>query len=285
MTDQRRVSWALWLTGGFLVVEVIGGFVSGSLALLADAGHMLTDAGALALALAALRASARPATIRHTYGQHRFQVLAAFVNGATLIGISAWIALEAIQRLIHPVAVEGLGMLAVAVAGLFANLASFLILHGGDPRNLNLRGAALHVLSDLLGSAAAIVGAVVIMLTGWMPVDPLLSLLVVALVLRSAWRLVVSSWNVLMEATPEGVEVDALRAGLIAEVPGVLDVHHVHVWSLSPQHPMVTLHARIAHGADGDAILVALGEVLARRFELPHATIQIEREICADQGH
>ena len=277
--------WALCLTAGFMLIEMAGGFLAGSLALLADAGHMLTDAGALALALAAIRAAAKPPTIRHSYGQHRFQVLAAFINGATLIGISAWILLEAIQRLISPVAVEGETMMAVAAAGLVVNLASFVFLHGGDARNLNMRGASLHVLSDLLGSAAALLGAGVIMLTGWLPIDPILSVLVSLLILRSAWGLVASSWHVLMEGTPEGVELEALRDGLIAGVPGVIDIHHIHVWSLNPQHPMVTLHAKIGQDADSDAILVALGDVLARRFELPHATIQIEREVCLDKEH
>lgn len=278
--NERRVLWALLLTCGFMGAEVVGGLLSGSLALLADAGHMLTDAAALALSLAAFRASRRPETLSHSYGQHRFQVLAAFLNGGALIVIALWIAVEAVQRLFSPVPVMGGTMLTVAVLGLAVNLAAFLILHGGERDNLNMRGAALHVLGDLLGSAAAIVAALVIMATGWTPIDPILSVLVGGLVIKSAWMLLSRSWHVLMEGAPIHIDVEALKAELVEDVPGVTGIHHVHLWMLTPDQPVVTLHASIAADADHDAVLHGLQAVLAAEFGLTHATIQVERAHC-----
>ncbi|MGE5477984.1 MAG: cation diffusion facilitator family transporter [Bacteroidales bacterium] len=278
--NEKRVLWALLLTGGFMVAEVVGGLMSGSLALLADAGHMLTDAAALGLSLAAFRASRRPETHSHSYGQHRFQVLAAFLNGAALVIIAMWIAVEAVQRMLAPVPVLGGTMLVVAGLGLAVNVAAFLILHGGDRDNLNMRGAALHVLGDLLGSVAAIVAAVVIMATGWTPIDPILSVLVGGLVVKSAWLLLSRSWHVLMEGAPVHIDVEALTAELVEDVPGVAGIHHVHVWMLTPEQPLVTLHAAIAEDADHDAVLHGLQAVLADEFGLKHATIQVERSAC-----
>jgi cobalt-zinc-cadmium efflux system protein len=282
--QERRVFWALLITGSFMVAEVVGGIVSGSLALLADAGHMLTDTGALALSWYAFRVGRRPATPLHSYGQHRFQVLAALINGATLIGIAVWIGIEAARRFFAPVEILGGTMLVVALTGLMANIAAFTILHGGSHDNLNVRGAALHVLGDLLGSAAAIVAAVVILITGWAPIDPLLSVLVALLIVRSAWSLITKSWHVLMEGTPQGIDTGSLEKELVAAAPGVLGVHHVHLWSLTPERPLITLHANIAQGTDHDAALHRLKHLLAERFGLSHATIQIERATCADDG-
>lgn len=282
--NERRVFWALLLTAGFMVAEVAGGIISGSLALLADAGHMLTDAAALGLSLAAFRASRRPETHAHSYGQHRFQVLAAFINGAALIGIAVWIAVEAVQRVLAPVPVLGGTMLVVAGLGLAVNVAAFLILHGGDRDNLNMRGAALHVLGDLFGSVAAIVAAGVIMTTGWTPIDPILSVLVALLVLKSAWMLLSRSWHVLMEGAPIHIDVEALKAELTQDVPGVTGIHHVHLWMLTPEQPLVSLHASITPEADHDDVLHGLQSVLAGEFGLKHATIQVEREACPNPG-
>ncbi len=279
--NEKRVLLALLLTGGFMVAEVAGGILSGSLALLADAGHMLTDAAALALSLAAFRASRRPETLKHSYGHHRFQVLAAFINGAALIGIALWIAIEAIQRVVAPVPVLGGTMLVVAGLGLAVNVVAFLLLHGGDRENLNMRGAALHVLGDLLGSVAAVVAAGVILWTGWTPIDPILSVLVALLVLKSAWMLLRRSWHVLMEGTPEGIDLDVLVAGLKNAVPGVVDIHHIHLWMLTPDQPLMTLHATIAAEAEHDSALHALQRELANRHGIAHATIQVERMGCA----
>ena len=278
--DERRVIWALLLTAAFMVAEVVGGLLSGSLALLADAAHMLTDTGALALAWFAIRLSSRPPDPRRSFGYHRFQVLAAFVNGATLIVIAGWIVVEAVQRLLAPVEVLGATMLAVAALGLAVNVAGFCILHGGNRENLNIRGAVLHVLGDLLGSVAAIVAAGIILLTGWTPIDPLLSVLVAALILRGAWDLVSRASHLLMEGAPEGFDIAELKADLVKAVPGVVDVHHVHLWALTPERPLLTLHARIADEADHDDILGRVHRRLAERFGLRHATVQVERSTC-----
>jgi cobalt-zinc-cadmium efflux system protein len=278
--SERRVLLALVLTGSFMVVEVIGGLAAGSLALLADAGHMLTDTFSLALAFVAFRIGRWPQDSRRTYGYGRFQVLAAFVNGLTLVAIVGWIAFEAMGRLLEPVEVLGGLMLAVALTGLAVNLAAFTILHRGEQRNLNLRGAALHVLSDILGSVAAIVAALVISLTGWMPIDPLLSLLVAALILRSAWFLLRRSGHILLEGAPEGLDEAELRDALVAAVPEVREVHHVHVWMLTTERPMITLHARVAPGVDQQEALHGIHRALAERFGIEHATVQIEIEGC-----
>jgi cobalt-zinc-cadmium efflux system protein len=280
--NERRVLWALVLTAGFMLAEIVGGLLSGSLALLADAGHMLTDTAALGLSWYAFRVGRRPATDRRSYGHDRLQVLAALINAGLLLGISAWIAFEAARRLLAPEPVLGGPMLVVASLGLVVNVAAFLVLGGGASENLNVRGAALHVLGDLAGSVAAMVAAGVILLTGWTPIDPLLSVLVVLLIVRGAWELIGRSWHVLMEGTPEGLDVARLRRELVEAVPGVVDVHHVHAWSLTPERPLVTLHAGIAAEADHDAVLHQVQLVLAERFELLHATVQLERDRCTD---
>lgn len=281
--NARRVFWALLLTGGFTLAEVVGGILSGSLALLADAGHMLTDTAALGLSWYAFYVSGREATPERSYGSHRFQVLAALINSGALIGIAVWITIEAAERLFDPVEILGGTMLTIAILGLAVNIAAFVVLHGGDRENLNIRGAALHVLGDLLGSAAAIVAAGVILLTGWTPIDPILSVLVALLILRSAWALGGRSWRVLMEAAPEDLDVVELERALERTVPGAADIHHVHVWALTPERPLVTLHARLAEGADHDDVLRRLHQALRERFGIGHATVQLERGYCPDR--
>ena len=271
------------LTGGFMVAEVVGGLLSGSLALLADAGHMLTDTGSLALAWFAFRIGRRGHDASRTYGYHRFQVLAAFVNGMTLILIVGWIAIEAVRRLFEPVEVLGGLMLAVAVVGLLVNIAAFFVLHGGDRENLNIRGAALHVMGDLLGSVAAIVAALVILATGFSPIDPLLSLLVAGLIVRSAWMLIRKSGHILLEGTPEWLDVADLRRDLVGAIPEVLDVHHVHAWMLTSERPLITMHARVHEDSDQQAVLRAIRAFLEERYGIGHATVQVERTGCIDE--
>ncbi|MGH6945054.1 MAG: cation diffusion facilitator family transporter, partial [Geminicoccaceae bacterium] len=282
--NERRVFWAMVLTGGFMLAEVIGGVLSGSLALLADAGHMLTDTASLALAWAAFRIARRPHDALRTYGYHRFQVLAAFVNGVALVAIVGWIGIEAARRLLEPIEVLGGLMITIAVLGLLVNLAAFAILHGGARENLNVRGATLHVLGDLLGSIAAIVAALVILWTGWMPIDPLLSLLVAFLILRSAWFLIRKSGHILLEGSPDWLDVAELRAELTEAVPEVLDVHHVHAWLLTTERPLMTLHANVREGADYHAVLLAIRRFLEDRFGIGHATVQIEPAGCPDDA-
>ncbi len=217
--------------------------MAGSLALLADAGHMVSDAAALGMSWAALRLGKRAADTERTYGYKRLEVLVAFVNGCTLFAIAGWIIVEAIRRFTAPVEVLGGPMLVVAIAGLLSNIVAFLILNGGNRENLNMRSAWLHVLGDLLGFVVAIVAAAVILLTGWSPIDPILSVLVAVLILKSAAQIVKSSSHILLEGTPAGLDIDRLRADLVATLPAVADVHHVHAWSLTSEQPLVTLHA------------------------------------------
>ena len=282
--NVKRVQIALVLTGAFMLVEVAGGIISGSLALLADAGHMLTDTMALALAAVAFRVSARPADSRRSYGYQRFQILAAFVNGLSLLGIVGWILLEAVQRFLSPVNVMGTTMLLVAAAGLLVNLVSFLVLHGGDRENLNIQGAATHVAGDLLGSVAAIVAAVVIISTGWMPIDPILSVVVALLILRSAWQLVKRSAHILLEGAPEWLDVEEMQRQIVARVPAVTGIHHVHVWGLTPQHPMLTMHISLLElPGDTTPIVRLVKEVLRDEYGIGHSTIEVETDDCADE--
>jgi cobalt-zinc-cadmium efflux system protein len=279
----KRVQFALVLTGAFMIVEVVGGILSGSLALLADAGHMLTDTMALALAAFAFRVSHRPADARRSYGYQRVQIIAAFVNGLSLLVIVGWILFEAIMRLIEPPEVAGQTMLYVASAGLVVNILAFFVLHGGDQENLNIRGAALHVLGDLLGSVAAIIAALVIIQTGWMPIDPLLSVLVAMLILRSAWQLVRRSAHILLEGAPEWLDVDDMQTKIISAVPEVTEIHHVHVWGLTPQHPMLTMHVVLGESPlDPTPVVRNIKSVLHDEFAIDHSTIEVEFGECAD---
>ena len=282
--DRRRLLGALCLTGGFMLVEAAGGVIAGSLALLADAGHMLTDTAALGLAAVAAAVAGRPGDARRSYGYHRFPVLAACVNALTLLLIVVWIAAEAVGRIRQPVEILAGPMLAVAIAGLLVNLAALRLLHGGRTDSLNVRGALLHVLGDLLGSAAAIIAALVILATGWTLIDPLLSLLVALLVLGSAVSLLRRSAHVLMEGRPEDLDAADVAAAITATVPEVDGVHHVHIWSLSPGRPLVTLHARVDRAAGHDRALERVRACLRERFGLRHATVQLEHERCAEPG-
>ncbi len=281
--SERRIWVALLITGGFMLIEVGGGLLSGSLALLADAGHMLTDTAALALAWVAFRVADKPADEKRTFGYHRFQILAAFVNGLTLVGIVGWIVIEALRRLLHPIEVLGAPMLAIAVLGLVVNLGVYALLHGADSKNLNVRGAAIHVLGDLLGSAAAITAAGIILWTGWTPADPLLSLLVAILILRSAWSLLRKSGHILLEGMPEWLDTAAMRARLVDAVPELLDIHHVHVWSLNPRMLLLTMHADVRPGLDQPRALREMKRILKHEFGISHSTIEFDVGECADE--
>lgn len=282
--NMRRVMLALTITGLFMIVEVIGGILSGSLALLADAGHMLTDTMALALAALAFHVSKKPPDRQLTFGYHRFQILAAFVNGLSLLLIVGWILFEAVGRLIRPTEVAGPTMLAVAAAGLVVNVIAFMVLHGGDRENLNIRGAALHVAGDLLGSVAAIVAALVIIYTGWMAIDPILSVAVAALIFKSATLLIRRSAHVLLEGAPDWLDVDEMQRNLIAALPAVESIHHVHVWGLTPQDLMLTMHIRL-HDETGNptSLIRDVKAILNDVYAIRHSTIEIEIDDCADE--
>ena len=260
-----------------MLVEAAGGIVAGSLALLADAGHMLTDFAGLFLAWLAFRFSRWPADNKRTYGFERLQVLVAFGNGVVLFIIAGGIIVEAARRLMAPGAVMGGTMLAIAVVGLLVNIGMFLLLHGGDRENLNMRGALVHVMGDLLGSVGAIVAGGIIIMTGWMPADPIISVVVAVIILRSAWHVVRDSANILLEGAPSGLAVADMAGDLQAAIADVEDVHHVHAWSITQERPMVTLHARICEGADIDRTVVAIKTRLKARFGVDHATVEIER--------
>ncbi|WP_039055192.1 CDF family zinc transporter ZitB [Enterobacter sp. Bisph1] len=279
--NGRRLLLAFIVTVVFMVIEIIGGLVSGSLALLADAGHMLTDAAALLFALLAVFFARQPPSAQRTFGWLRLTTLAAFVNALALVVITVWIVWEAIQRFAHPQPVAGLTMMVIAIAGLVANLLSFWLLHrGSEEKNLNVRAAALHVLGDLLGSVGAIVAALVIMFTGWTPVDPILSVLVSALVLRSAWHLLRESVNELLEGAPASLDIGALKRHLRRAIPEVRDVHHVHVW-LVGEKPLMTLHVQVIPPRDHDKLLGKIHHFLAHHYQIAHATVQMEYQPCS----
>jgi cobalt-zinc-cadmium efflux system protein len=281
-TNERRIGIAALITGLFMGAEIVGGVISGSLALLADAGHMLTDFASLSLAWFGFRLARRPADWMRTYGFDRFQVLIAFTNGAALFAIAAWIVYEAVERLSTPRPVEGGIMVVVALLGLLVNVAAFMLLHGADRENLNVKGAAVHVLGDLLGSVAALVAGAVILFTGWTPIDPLLSILVAAIILRSGWTVVMDSGHILLEGAPPELDTRDIGPDLAANVPGVIGVHHVHVWSITQERQMVTLHACVEDDREGDQMVKAIKQRLHARFGLDHATIEIEHGVCAD---
>jgi cobalt-zinc-cadmium efflux system protein len=282
VTDQRRIGWAFLIIALFMIVEVVGGVLSGSLALLADAGHMVSDAAALGFSWAAMHYGRRPATAQLSYGYKRLEILAAFVNGCALFVIAAWIIVEAVQRFFAPVHVAGGMMLAVAFAGLASNIAAFFILHGGNRENLNLRGAWLHVLGDMLGSAAAIVAAGVILLTNWTPIDPILSVFVALIVLKSAWGIVRSSAHILLEGTPDGLSLADIKADLEANVAEVRDAHHIHAWSITAEQHLLTLHVHPTQGTAARDVVSAVQSRLAERFNVVHVTVQVEEDACVD---
>jgi cobalt-zinc-cadmium efflux system protein len=280
-SSESRIAWAALITGGFMMVEVVGGLLAGSLALIADSGHMLSDFASLFLAWLGFRMARRPADTRRTYGFRRFSVLAAFVNGLALFVIAGWIVYEAIMRLNAPHEVLAGTMLWIAAAGLVANVLSFAILHGADRDNLNVRGALLHVAGDLLGSVAAIIAAVFIMAFGWTAADPILSVVVALIILRSAWALVAESSHILLEGAPDHIDIDAISRDLAAHIDGVVNIHHAHAWSLDGRQSMMTLHARITETASGPAITALIKKRLADRHHVGHATIEIEHDACA----
>lgn len=282
--NERRTFWAAMLTGVFMLAEFGGGVIAGSLALIADAAHMLTDAVSLGFAWYAFRLSGRPADAARSYGFDRLQILVAFANGIALFFVVGWVFYEAASRLFEPVEVLGGTMLVVALAGLAANLLAFAVLHGGDRENLNIRGALLHVLGDILGSVAAIVAAIVIVTTGWTPIDPLLSGLVGLILLRGAWRLVSQAGHILLEGTPGHLSVAEIQSDLVAAIPEVDDVHHIHVWSLTQERPLITLHARICDDSRPEDAVARIKARLKERFAITHATVEIERADCADHA-
>jgi len=281
--NRVRVGIAALLTGLFMVVEVAGGLISGSLALLADAGHMLTDFAALAMAWGAFTIAKRPATWTHTFGYDRFSILVAFVNGLTLFALSIWIIIEAYGRILKPGEVLAGTMLWVAVAGLLVNCLVFYILRGADQENLNVKGAMLHVLGDLLGSVAAIIAAIVILQTGWFPIDPILSVFVALLILRSAWHLIKDSSHILLEGAPAGLDSRTIKEDLLSNIPNLIDVSHIHAWSITNDRPMMTLEAFIDPEARLEPVSAAIKARLRDKFDIEHATVDVMRQTAPEE--
>jgi cobalt-zinc-cadmium efflux system protein len=280
--SERRIGIAAVFTGLFMIAELAGGIVSGSLALLADAGHMLTDFASLALAWYGFRMARRPADWKRTYGYDRFSILIAFANGLALFAIAGWIVLEASHRIGAPETVLGGLMFWVAFGGLAVNIATFRVLQGGDRENLNVRAAALHVMGDLLGSVAAIAAAIVIMTTGWMPIDPILSVLVALIILRSAWAVVRESGHILLEGAPAGIDSREIAHDLKSAIPFIEDVHHVHAWSITQERAIVTLHVRVSEVRHPERIAADVKQRLMERFGISHTTVEVEFDNCAD---
>jgi cobalt-zinc-cadmium efflux system protein len=273
--EWRPLLWAFLITALVLVAELVGGLLTGSLALLTDAGHMLTDAASLGLALIALRVAELPPTLRKTFGYHRFEILAALLNGLTLWAIVVFVAWEALQRLHapHPIAVSG--MMAVAALGLVANLASAMILARVGGAGLNLRAALLHVRADLLGSVGTLIAGAVIWATGWLAADPLASLLICVSILFSSWNLVRDAVNVLMESSPPGLDVDEIQRALTAQ-PGIRGVHDLHLWTVTSGFHALSAHVEAEADLDREQVLRRLNFMLRERFSLTHTTLQIE---------
>jgi cobalt-zinc-cadmium efflux system protein len=279
--SERALLWALWITAAFMLAEAIGGWLAGSLALIADAAHMLADAGALGMSYAAVRAARRPASELMSYGHHRWQVLAAFVNGLALLLLSAWIVIEAAHRLMAPTPVEPRTMMVVAGLGVLANLVSYLVLSRGE-RTLNVRSALLHVAADVLGNIGALLAGLLILLIHWTPIDPILSMLTALLIVRGGYRLTRESAHILLEGTPAAFDVAAIERCIKAAVPTVSAVHHVHAWSLTDERPMMTLHVVLREGGDPMLCLAGVQGVLRAQLNIEHATVQIEAAPCGD---
>jgi cobalt-zinc-cadmium efflux system protein len=281
MASRRALGLALVLTASYTVVEVVGGLVTGSLALLADAVHMLSDNVALALALVAVWLATKPATPERTYGYKRAEVLAALANGVMLVALAIWIFVEAAIRLRDPGDVLGGWMLAIAFLGIVVNVAAGLVLSRARSHSLNVEAAFRHVFADLLGSLGVAVAAVVILATGWVEADPLVSILIGALVLGSTWSILRDSTAILLESTPRGIDADALGQRL-ASAPGVVEVHDLHVWTITSGFPALSAHVLVSPGEDCHGRRRELEQLLRDEFAIEHTTLQVDH--AADGG-
>ncbi len=277
--SERRLRVTLCILAMFTAIEALGGWFANSIALLAEAGHLLADSGALVLAILAVRASRRPADARHTYGSARYQTLAAYTNGLLLLALTAWVMAEAVRRLIAPPEVDGKLMLIIALLGSVANVAAYLTLAGGT--SLNERGARVHVLSDLLGSAAAVAAALLIIELRWSAADPIFSLMISLLILRSGWQLTREAGHILLQGVPQRLDPASLTRDLEG-IPGVRNVHHLHVWSMTGEAPVVTLHATVDIAADQQSVLRGILARLRERHAITHTTVQLEATECLD---
>ena len=276
-TETLRLKLALAISCIYFFAELIGGFLTNSLALLSDAGHMLSDIAALALSLFAFRIAKRPATVSSTYGYHRAEILAALFNGLSLWLIVGVIFAAAYIRFLDPPAVESYGMMIVASLGLLVNVVAGAILYGSHHHNLNLRGAFLHVVSDALGSVGAIAAGLIMLFTGWYVADPVISILIGLLILHSSWNLIKESFSVLMQAVPKGIRLEDVQQALEG-VEGVSKVHDLHVWAVTSDIFTLSAHAVVENGGDSHQVLNGIEDTLKERFNIEHTTIQLETE-------
>lgn len=277
---EQPLWWAFGLTAAFVVVEVIGGLMTNSLALLSDAAHMGTDVIALAIALVAVRMSRRPADAKRTYGYARMEALGAMVNGGLLFLLAGYILWEAVGRFRSPPEVATGGMLVIASIGLVVNLISMRLLKAGSGESLNMKGAYLEVWSDMLGSVGVIIGALVIKLSGWTVVDPIIAVLIGLWVLPRTWTLLRAATQVLMQGVPEGLDLEAVRTMMLAH-PGVEDVHDLHAWALGSKQPVLTAHVLLqAEASDPEGIRNTITSQLHEEFGVENVTLQVEHEAC-----
>jgi cobalt-zinc-cadmium efflux system protein len=281
---EKPLWWAFGLTLAFLVAEVVGAFVTNSLALLSDAAHMATDVLALAISLFAVRLSRKPPDARRTYGYARIEAIGALVNGGLLFLVAGYILYEAIGRFRHPPEVASTGMLVIASLGLVVNLIAMRLLKAGSGQSLNVKGAYLEVWADMLGSVGVIIGALVILFTGWTLADPIIAVLIGLWVLPRTWTLLREASGVLMQGVPAGIDLAAIRTHL-QNSPGVREVHDLHVWALGSRQPVLTVHLVVEDEAsDAEQIRRSVAEALETQFDIHHVTLQIERTPCADEA-
>ncbi|MGM9923515.1 MAG: cation diffusion facilitator family transporter [Bacillus sp. (in: firmicutes)] len=278
-TSNKKVLFtAFILIAAFMIVEVIGGFITNSLALLSDAGHMLSDAAALGLSLFAVILGEKKATEQNTFGYRRFEIIAAAINGITLIVISGYIFYEAFQRFQHPPEIQSLGMLVISLIGLAVNLVvAYILMRGNKEENLNIRSAYLHVLGDTLGSVGAIAAAILIYFFGWGWADPAASVIVAILIIISGIRVTKDAFHILMEGAPASIGNEELKQSLL-QLPHVVGVHDLHIWSISSELPMLSCHMSISAEGNHDEVLRQAQHLLVEEFNIEHSTIQIERE-------
>ncbi|PLT33698.1 cation diffusion facilitator family transporter [Bacillus sp. V5-8f] len=277
-SNKKALLSAFILISLFMVVEVIGGVLTNSLALISDAGHMLSDAAALGLSYLAIRLGERKATNAKTFGYKRFEIIAASINGVTLLVISIYIVFEAVQRFMNPPEVESMGMLSISIIGLVVNIvAAWILMRGDKDENLNVRSAFLHVIGDMLGSAGAIVAALLIYFFNWEIADPVASVIVAVLIVISGWRVTKESFHILMEGVPEQIDMKEVKASLL-ELPKVTGVHDLHIWTITSGFPTLSCHVVIGPQATHDLVLSEAQTLLHDKFGIEHSTIQVERE-------
>ena len=280
--NEKLLGRAFLLIGSFMFIEIVGGLVANSLTLLADAGHMFLDASALGFSWYAVRLSRRLQDERLSYGYHRWEVLAAFINGLTLMALVLWILIEAYGRLRTPQMMIPLPALVVASVGLVVNIIAFRWLHQAHD-NATVRSAALHVLGDLLGSVSAILAALIVWFTGWPYADPILAVVIAAILGRGAWRVLKQATHILLEGVPEGVDLERISRTLTQQVDGVEEVHHLHAWALTAEKPLLTLHASVAEPDGLSDVITRIKAVLNDEFGIDHSTVQIDHGTCPDQ--